>query len=130
MLAQTETEIDKEAFHETGLAQLAAFDLQFLLTDHRYYFYSEELDVLSPAELCCHTLLIDDGSRYRSYCLLLLRQVDVDEGDLRTQAVKYDLEDEINALLRYLESHGDVTDDRLLEWDEFQKLAAEYEIET
>ena len=128
-LAQTETEIDTEAFHETGLAQFAAFDLQFLLTDHRYYVYSEELDVLSPAELCCHTLLIDDGSRYRSYCLLLLRQVDVDEDDLRTQAAKYDLEDEINALLRYLESHGDVTDDRLLEWDEFQKLAAEYEID-
>ena len=130
MLAQTETEIDKEAFHETGLAQFAAFDLQFLLTDHRYYFYSEELDVLSPAELCCHTLLIDDGSRYRSYCLLLLRQVDVDEDDLRTRAAKYDHEDEINALLRYLGTHGDVTDDRLPAWDEFQKLAAEYEIET
>ena len=127
-LAQTRTEIDTEAFHETGLARFAAFDLQFLLTDHRYYFYSEELDVLSPAELCCHTLLIDDGSRYRSYCLLLLRQVDVDEGDLRAQAAKYDLEDEINALLRYLETHGDVTDDSLPAWDEFQKLAAEYEI--
>ena len=129
-LAQTRTEIDIEAFHETGLARFAAFDLQFLLTDHRYYFYSEELDILSPADLCCHTLLIDDSSRYRSYCLLLLRQVDVDEDDLQEQAAKYGLEDEIDALLRYLETHGDVTDDRLLEWDEFQKLAAEYEIET
>ena len=128
-LAQTRTELDIEAFHETGLAQFAAFDLQFLLTDHRYYFYSEELDILSPADLCCHTLLIDDSSRYRSYCLLLLRQVDVDEDDLQEQAAKYGLEDEIDALLRYLETHGDVTDDRLLEWDEFQKLAAEYEID-
>jgi len=55
-LAQTETEIDAEAFHETGLARFAAFDLQFLLTGHRYYVYSEELDEVSPAELCCHTL--------------------------------------------------------------------------
>ncbi|WP_337681013.1 MarR family transcriptional regulator [Halorubrum lacusprofundi] len=127
-LAQTETEIDAEGFHETGLARFAAFDLQFLLTDHRYYVYSEEPDAVSPAELCCHTLLIDDGSRHRSYCLLLLSHVDIDEEDLREQAVKYGLEDEIDALLQYLETQGEVEDDRLLAWSEFQKLAAEYEI--
>lgn len=31
----------------------------------------------------------------------------------------YGLEAEIDALLRYLETHGDVEDDRLPEWDEF-----------
>jgi len=41
-LAQTETEIDAEAFHETGLARFAAFDIQFLLTSHRYYVYSKD----------------------------------------------------------------------------------------
>jgi len=82
-LAQTETEIDAEGFHETGLARFAAFDLQFLLTDHRYYLYSEHVEEISSAELCCHTLLIDDGSRHRSYCLLLLSHVDIDEEDLR-----------------------------------------------
>ncbi|MFC7073091.1 MarR family transcriptional regulator [Halovenus rubra] len=127
-LAQTETEIDAETFHETGLAQFAAFDLQFLLTGHRYYIYSEEIDAVSPAELCCHTLLIDDGSRHRSYCLLLLSHVDVDEADLREQAAKYGLEDEIDALLRYLETGGEVDDDRLPEWDEFEELAADYEV--
>jgi hypothetical protein len=128
-LAQTETEIDVEGFHETGLARFAAFDLQFLLTDHRYYVYSEDLDAVSPAALCCHTLLIDDGSRHLSYCLLLLSHVDVDEADLRAQAVEYGLEDDIDAVLRYLETHGEVDDDRLPAWDEFQKLAADYEIE-
>ncbi|MBX0325637.1 MarR family transcriptional regulator [Halomicroarcula sp. F13] len=127
-LTQIETEIDAEEFHETGLARFAAFDLQFMLTGHRYYLYSEELDAVSPAELCCHTLLIDDGSRHRSYCLLLLSHVDVDEEDLREQAAKYDLEDEADALLRYLETHGEVDDDRLPEWDEFQELAADYEV--
>lgn len=48
-LAQAETEIDAEAFHETGLARFAAFDLQFLLTGHRYYVYSKDLDAVSPA---------------------------------------------------------------------------------
>ena len=129
-LAQAETEIDAEGFQETGLARFAAFDLQFLLTDHRYYRFSTELDEVSPAELCCHTLLIDDGSRHRSYCLLLLSHVDVDvdEEDLRDQAAKYDLADKIDALLRYLETNGVVDDDRLPEWDEFQELAADYEV--
>jgi len=127
-LAQTETEIDAEAFHETGLARFAAFDIQFLLTSHRYYVYSEGLDAVSPADLCCHTLLIDDGSRHRSYCLLLLSYVDVDEENLREQAAKYGFEDEIDALLRYLETHGEVDDERLPEWDKFQELAADYEV--
>jgi DNA-binding MarR family transcriptional regulator len=128
-LAQAETEIDAEGFHETGLARFAAFDLQFLLTGHRYYVYSEELDAVSPAELCCHTLLIDDGNRHRSYCLLLLSHVDVDEDDLREQAVKYGLEDQIDALLQYLKTHGAVDNDRLPEWSEFQALAAEYGVQ-
>ena len=112
-LAQADTEIDAEGFHETGLARFAAFDLQFLLTGHRYYVYSEELDAVSPGALCCHTLAIDDGSRYRSYCLLPLSHVDVDKEDLREHAAKYGFEDEIDALLRYLETHGEVDNDRL-----------------
>ena len=127
-LAQAGTEIDADGFHETGLARFATFDLQFLLTDHRYYLYSETLDEVSPAELCCHTLLIDDGSRHRSYCLLLLSHVNIDEEDLRAQATKYGLEDEIDALLCYLETHGEVDDGRLPEWDEFQQLATDYEV--
>ena len=128
-LAQTETEIDVKNFHETGLALFAAFDLLFLLTRHRYYLYSEDMEDLSPAALCCHTLLIDNGARHRSYCLLLLSRIDVDEKTLRDRAAKYGLEDEIEVLLQYLKTHGDVDDDRFPEWDEFQELAAEYEID-
>ena len=45
----------------------------------------------------------------------LLSHVDVDEAGLREQATKYGLEDEIDALLRYLETHGEVDDERLPE---------------
>ncbi|SEO19845.1 hypothetical protein SAMN04487948_10136 [Halogranum amylolyticum] len=83
---------------------------------------------MSPAELCCHTLLIDDGPRYRSYCLLLLSHVDVDEDELRDQAAKYGLEGTINALLRYLETHGNGEGTGLPEWSVFQELAADYEV--
>lgn len=41
---------------------------------------------------------------------------------------KYGLKDEIDALLRYLKTYGEVDDERLPEWDEFQKLAADYEV--
>ncbi|EMA11745.1 hypothetical protein C436_15815 [Haloarcula marismortui ATCC 33800] len=44
--------------------------------------------------------MIDDGSRHRSYCLLLLSHINVNEDDFREQAAKYGLEDEIDALLR------------------------------
>jgi len=111
-LAQTETEIDAEEFHETGLARFAAFDLQFLLTRHRYYLYSEDVEVISPAELCCHTLLIDDDTRHRSYCLLPTQSRRRRRDDLREQAAKYDLEDEIDALLRYLRTQGEAGDER------------------
>jgi len=127
-LAQTETVIDVDSFHKTGLARFAAFDLQFLLTDHRYYIYSEALDSVSPAELCCHTLLIDDGPRYRSYCLLFLCHVDVDEGALREQATTYGLEAEFDSMLQYLETHAEIKIDHLPKWSEFQKLAPDYEV--
>ncbi|NUC74821.1 MarR family transcriptional regulator [Haloterrigena sp. SYSU A558-1] len=125
-LAQTATEIDADGFHETGLARFAAFDLQFLLPDRRYYFYADDLESIPPADLCCHTLLIDDGTRHRSYCLLLLSRVDVDADELRDRATAYGLEDEIDALCRYLETGGGIEDDRLPDWDEFRELATDY----
>lgn len=71
---------------------------------------------------------IDDGAHYRSYCLLLLSHVDVDESDLRERAAKYGLEDEIDAVLQYLEKHGEVDDNRFPEWDEIQELGTDYEV--
>lgn len=127
-LAQTKTDIDAECFHETGLARFATYGLQFLLTSHRYYVYSENVGSISPADLCCHTLLIDNDVRHRSYCLLLLSHVDIDEAELRDSASKYGLEDTIDALLRYRDTQGDVQEDRLPSWDEFQNLAADYEV--
>ena len=59
-----------------------------------------------------------------------VHSLDVDEEGLREQAAKYGLEDKIDALLRYLETEGEVNDKRLPEWDEFQKLAADYKIES
>jgi hypothetical protein len=73
-------------------------------------------------------LVIEDGTRHLSYCLLLLSRVDIEEDALREQAGKYGLEDEIDALLSYLDSNGEVNAVHLPTWDEFQELAADYDV--
>jgi DNA-binding MarR family transcriptional regulator len=127
-LAQTDTAIESEPFHETGLAKFAEYNLQFLLPSHRHYFFSEAIDSITPATLCCHTLLIDGETRYRLYCLLLMSQLPIAPGDLREQAAKYGLTDEIESMLQYLDTHGDVEERWLPEWDAFEELAADYEV--
>jgi len=57
----------------------------------------------------------------------VLNQVDIDEGDLREKAVKYDSVYKTDALLRYLKTHGEVGDERLTECSHFQGLTAAYE---
>lgn len=127
-LFQSETPVDADHVHETGLARFAAFDLQFILTSTHYYFYSDSMTAVPPTDLCCHTLLIDDGPRHQSYCLLLLSHVDVDERELRDRAATYELDDTIDTLLRYLETAGDVNANHLPQWPEFQALAADYDV--
>ena len=83
-----------------------------MLTSHRYYFYSEDGESISPADLCYHTLLIDDNIRHRTYCLLL-SHIDVDEGELRDRADTYGLTEEIGVLLQYFQTDGDVEHERM-----------------
>jgi hypothetical protein len=102
--------------------------IPLLATETRYYFYpAEQLDS-SPEELVCHMLLIDPGRRFRSYCLLLLSSVEVNEALLESRASHYRVSNHVELLLEYLETRGEVTADSLPSWDEFQMLAEEYEV--
>ncbi|ELY35538.1 hypothetical protein C496_23216 [Natronorubrum tibetense GA33] len=92
--------------------------------NYRNTLNSKGLEEVSPTELCCHTLLIDD-IRHRSYCLLFLSHVG--EGNLRKRAAKYGLKDEIDALFQCLEIQGEVEADRLSEWLKFQELETDLE---
>jgi len=86
-------EIADDNFIPTGPERFQTYDLPLLARDRRYYLYSETMNDLSPATLCCHMLVIDSGARTQSYCLLLLSHVDVDRDELRTQATKYGVDD-------------------------------------
>ncbi|MDY6777023.1 MAG: hypothetical protein SVU32_00020, partial [Candidatus Nanohaloarchaea archaeon] len=74
-LIQTTDTIEESGYHPTGPTGFEQFGLPLLTTEDNYYFHTEEDWKLDPASLLCHTLLIDDGPRYRSYCLLLLALV-------------------------------------------------------
>ena len=125
-LVQTADEITDDTFILTGPEHFQTYDLPLLARDRRYYLYSESMNDLSPATLCCHMLVIGSGARAQSYCLLLLSHVDVDRDELRDQAVTYGVDDLAEDLFTYLDTSGGQRTSRLPEWEQFQELAADY----
>ena len=128
------TEVTGSLFHQTGPHALAQYEIPLLTRADQYYFRSEDRAELAPEDLVCHLLLIDDGARYRSYCLLLIASCELDADVLARTADRYDREAEIDLgdvvqeLCAYLESKGAVSGEKLPEWDTFKSTAADYDI--
>ena len=125
-LVQTYAEIEEDAFHLTGPELFQSYDLPLMARQRRYYLYSESIDGVSPAELCCHMLVIDDGTRSQSYCLLLISETAIDREKLLAVAQKYEIEERVSNLLEYLDTEGADRSGRLPRWEEFRELADEY----
>ena len=126
-LVQTDDVIESDAFVTTGPERFQTFDLPLLARQRWYYLYSASKDNISVAELCCHMLVIDDGVRTRSYCLLLLKSEEVDRGEVLAFAETYGVSTVVSDLLSYLDTEGEERGDRLPTWSEFRELADEYE---
>jgi hypothetical protein len=125
-LVQTDRQVSDDSFIATGPERFEEYELPLLRTETRYYFYpAEQIDFL-PEELVCHMLLIDSSTRFRSYCLLLLSSVDVNDELLKRRATHYGVSELVEQLLEYLETRGETTAEPLPSWDEFQTLAGEY----
>ncbi|ARS90503.1 MarR family transcriptional regulator [Natrarchaeobaculum aegyptiacum] len=128
------TEVTAPLFHQTGPDALDQYGISLLTREGRYYFRSEDRTELAPEDLVCQLLLIDDGARYRSYCLLLIASCEIDANVLARSAGQYDREAEIDLsniiqeLCAYLESNGAVSGEKLPEWDTFKSTAADYDI--
>ncbi|ELY82600.1 hypothetical protein C487_01575 [Natrinema pallidum DSM 3751] len=128
------SEVTADGFYLTGPALFEAFDIPLLTRDRRHYFRTDRLSEITPAELACHTLLIDDGPRYRTYCLLLMQQQDIERTVLRERAEHYrseatiDLRAIVDELIEYLETDGTTTTAQLPKWEEFKQTARDYEI--
>lgn len=112
-------------FHLTGPELFREYGIELITTDRRHYFYSEDIDEVSPQELVCHTLFIDDGTRYRTYCLLLIEKKGIHEEVLEASE-RYGIEDLVDSLIRYLEGK-DITE--MPERTEFESTAREYGVD-
>lgn len=129
-----DSDISAEEFHLTGPALFGEFGVPLLTRDRRHYFRTDRVTDIDPVELVCHTLLIDDGSRYRTYCLLLIQKQDLDRTALRERAQYYhpeatiDLSGIVDDLIEYLETSGETAAEQLPEWEEFEQTAREYEV--
>ncbi|CAP15659.1 helix-turn-helix domain-containing protein [Halobacterium salinarum] len=128
-LVQTRAEIEEDAFHLTGPELFQAYDLPLMARQRWYYLHSESIDEVSPAELCCHMLVIDAGTRSQSYCLLLISETVIDRDELLEAGKKYDVAERVSNLLEYLDTEGESRSERLPRWEEFRELADEYGVE-
>lgn len=128
-LLQTEEAIDDDRYHLTGPRKFSEYGLALMTTDRRHYFYTERQDVLTPEDIVCHMLLIDDGARQKGYCLLLLARAEVDDELLRERADHYGIEGAVDGLLAYLHTEGEQRPDDVPTWNDFERMAADYGVE-
>lgn len=128
-LCQTGERIEEENFLVTGPELFQEYGLPLLTKGKNHYFYTKKEGKVTPNELICHTLLMDKGTRYQSYCLLLIKKEKVTMDELMVKAEKYGLEETIRSLETYLETEGEEKTSKQPDWDELKDLAEEYGVE-
>ncbi|AUX08314.1 ArsR family transcriptional regulator [Halalkaliarchaeum desulfuricum] len=128
-LVRTDGDVEDPNYHRTGLDAFAEYGLQFFTTSEQYYFYSEDRESLTPADLVCHLLLIENDSRHRKYALLLVAETGLTEEDLEETARNYGIEDIVMSLVEFLRTDGEITAEQTPQWEEFEALASEYEVD-
>lgn len=118
-----------EDWQLTGLAKFREFGLQFFLSGEPAFWY-DCTGELTPAEVVCHTLVLDSDSRRTSYAMLLIEEADIGEESLTSSAEWYGLETAVSEM--YLAIEGDfesvkTEDVRLPTESEYSALKTQYE---
>lgn len=94
--------LDATDWQLTGLGRFEEYGLQFLLAGEPAFWYAPE-EELRPADVVCHTLVLDSGPRRVSYAMLLIEQRDIDQETLTDAATWYDLRPTVDAMYRALQ---------------------------
>lgn len=124
----TDTLRDADEWEMTGLARFEAFGLHFFLAGEPAFWYAPD-EELSPAQIVCHSLVTDTGSRRVSYALLLVEHRDIEEDALLDTANWYDLVPIVSAMYRFLHDDGERPIDgeaTLPSPREYESLKAQY----
>ena len=133
-LIRVQTAEDTDALQEasnwqlTGLARFETYGLQFFLAGEPAFWYAPD-EELTPAEVVCHTLILDSGSRRISYVMLLIEALNLDQETLTETATWYDLDQTIAAMYRWLQGESGVSENLsiiLPSGSEFTALKEQY----
>jgi len=128
-LLGTDTRVDDARFIRTGPARFEEYGLELVGSGKEYYYFDEGRADIDASDLVCHTLLIDDGARYRGYCLLLMAQTEIDPETVRDQAQRYGVTDVAADLIAFLETEGKERSERMPTWDDLIEMADQYGVE-
>jgi DNA-binding MarR family transcriptional regulator len=115
-LVRVQTAADTEALEAasdwqlTGLARFAEYGLQFFLAGEPAFWYAPDAE-LTPADMVCHTLVLDSGSRRVSYAMLLIETLDIDQETLAETAQWYDMESTVAAIHQPLQGEFDASEE-------------------
>lgn len=88
-------------WHVTGLARFHEYDLAVYGADEPAFWYGDNPP--TPAEVVCHTLVVQADVRRVGYALLFIETAGVDQDTLASTAQWYDLEAVVPTLYRALD---------------------------
>ena len=108
--ADTEALLENSDWRLTGLGRFEEYGLQFFLAGEPAFWYSPD-EELTPAEVVCHTLVLDSGSRRVSYSMLLIDKLQIDQETLTETAKWYDIEPTVDAMYQPLDNEFDYSKD-------------------
>ncbi|MFT4922677.1 MAG: hypothetical protein ACI8XM_001895 [Haloarculaceae archaeon] len=98
----SDTLLDAPEWQVTGLGRFEEYGLQFFLAGEPAFWYAPD-EELTPADVVCHTLVLDSGSRRVSYAMLLIEVLAIDQETLTATATWYDLESTVAAIYQALQ---------------------------
>lgn len=121
------TKIQDKRFQPTATTALPRYGIR-LISDVEYYFFSPSHDMLRPEDIALHSLLID-GIVNVTYALILIAKTQINTDYLLRKAEALDFRGQVEAMLRFLETHKPQPGVVLPSWDEFVQKARVYGVE-
>ena len=115
-------------FHKTATSTFSQYDLP-LFSEIDIYLYSKTKQMIKPEDAVLHTLLLEpDNARYSTYALMLLKRTEkqIDKTYLLEEAKHYGLENEVNAIFEFFQTHIRPEGHTLPNWEEFVDRARGY----
>ena len=117
-------------FLKTATSVFEQYDLP-LFSESEIYLYSKDKKEIRPEDAILHTLLIEPNStRYTTYALLLLKKIEtkLDRAYLLSEAQRLDISNQVDCMLKFLETHKRSNDSTLPTWNEFVEKTKDYNV--